>query len=79
MQICTAFAALAGYVAFFHTSRALAFTLVMAFSTATICAVEIGSDWDPFGRSANCSCSPSAYWRCLSPRKFWCTFSAATH
>jgi diguanylate cyclase (GGDEF)-like protein len=49
LQICTAFAALAGYVAFFHTSRALAFTLIMAFTTATICAVEIGSDWDPFG------------------------------
>jgi diguanylate cyclase (GGDEF)-like protein len=49
LQICTAFAALAGYAAFFHTSRALAFTLVLALGTATICAVQIGADWDPFG------------------------------
>jgi diguanylate cyclase (GGDEF)-like protein len=49
LQICTAFAALAGYVAFFHTSRALAFTLAVAFGTATILAVEIGAQWDPFG------------------------------
>lgn len=52
LQMCTAFAALAGYVAFFHTSRALAFTLVTAFLTATICAVEIGSDWDPVGAAS---------------------------
>jgi diguanylate cyclase (GGDEF)-like protein len=49
LQLCTAFAALAGYVAFFHTSRALAFTLAMAFGTAAMCAVKIGPDWDPFG------------------------------
>lgn len=49
LQICTAFAALAGYVAFFHTSRALAFTLAMAFGTAVMCAVKISPEWDPFG------------------------------
>ena len=41
IQGCTAFAALAGYVAFFHTSRYLTFTLVTAVSTAFACAVEI--------------------------------------
>lgn len=41
IQGCTAFAALAGYVAFFHTSRHLAFTLAMALGTGLICAIEI--------------------------------------
>lgn len=41
LQGCTTFAALAGYVAFFHTSRYLAFTLAVAFTTALVCAVEI--------------------------------------
>ncbi len=37
---CTAFAALAGYVAFFHTSRFLALVLATAAITSVICAVE---------------------------------------
>jgi diguanylate cyclase (GGDEF)-like protein len=41
IQGCTSFAALAGYVAFFHTSRYLAFTLATAICTALACAVEI--------------------------------------
>ena len=41
LQGCTSFAALAGYVAFFHTSRLLAFTLAMAMATALTRAVEI--------------------------------------
>jgi diguanylate cyclase (GGDEF)-like protein len=41
MQGCTAFAALAGYVAFFHTSRYLAFTLATAMGTAFACAAQI--------------------------------------
>ena len=43
---CTAFAALAGYVAFFHTSRYLTFTLVMAVATAVTCAVGIIAQGD---------------------------------
>lgn len=46
IQGCTAFAALAGYVAFFHTSRYLAFTLLMAFGTGIACAVEIAARGD---------------------------------
>ena len=38
---CTAFAALAGYVAFFHTSRYLAFVLATAAATSVFCAVEL--------------------------------------
>lgn len=38
---CTAFAALAGYVAFFHTSRYLAIVLVTAAGTSVFCAVEV--------------------------------------
>ncbi len=41
MQTCTAFAALAGYVAFFHTSRYLVLTLATAIGTALACAAEI--------------------------------------
>ena len=41
IQGCTAFVALAGYVAFFHTSRYLTFTLAMAAGTALACAIEI--------------------------------------
>jgi diguanylate cyclase (GGDEF)-like protein len=52
LQMCTAFAALAGYAAFFHASRALAFTLALAFGTATVCAIQIGADWDPFGAAS---------------------------
>jgi diguanylate cyclase (GGDEF)-like protein len=37
----TAFAALAGYVAFFHTSRYLALTLLVATVTATVLAIQI--------------------------------------
>ncbi len=37
---CTAFAALAGYVAFFHTSRYLALVLATAAATSVICPVE---------------------------------------
>jgi diguanylate cyclase (GGDEF)-like protein len=47
MQGCTAFAALAGYVAFFHTTRHLVFTLVTAVATASICAAEIALRGDP--------------------------------
>ncbi len=38
---CTAFAALAGYVAFFHTSRYLALVLTTATATSIACAVEL--------------------------------------
>jgi len=40
IQGATAFAALAGYVAFFHTSRYLAFTLLVATGTATALAIQ---------------------------------------
>jgi diguanylate cyclase (GGDEF)-like protein len=42
IQGATAFVALAGYVAFFHTSRFLALTLLMATITATILAIQLG-------------------------------------
>ena len=48
MQGCTAFAALAGYVAFFHTARHLALTLLIGFGTALLCAAEIALNGDPF-------------------------------
>jgi len=38
---CTAFAALAGYVAFFHTSRYLALVLSTATAISAVCAVEM--------------------------------------
>jgi hypothetical protein len=38
---CTAFAALAGYVAFFHASRYLALVLATAAATSVVCAVEM--------------------------------------
>ncbi len=38
---CTAFAALAGYTAFFHTSRYLAVVLTTATATSIVCAVEL--------------------------------------
>ena len=41
IQTATAFVALAGYVAFFHTSRILALTLLMATITATILAIQL--------------------------------------
>lgn len=41
IQGATAFAALAGYVAFFHTSRYLTFTLAVATLTATILAIQV--------------------------------------
>jgi diguanylate cyclase (GGDEF)-like protein len=43
IQGCTAFAALAGYVALFHTSRYLAVTLATAMGTALVCAVAIAA------------------------------------
>jgi diguanylate cyclase (GGDEF)-like protein len=42
IQGATAFVALAGYVAFFHTTRLLALTLLMATITATILAIQLG-------------------------------------
>ncbi|MCU1698333.1 MAG: hypothetical protein JWR34_4396 [Mycobacterium sp.] len=44
IQGATAFVALAGYVAFFHTSRFLALTLLMASVTATILAIQLVED-----------------------------------
>ena len=44
IQGATAFVALAGYVAFFHTSRFLALTLLMASVTATILAIQLSED-----------------------------------
>jgi diguanylate cyclase (GGDEF)-like protein len=41
LQIATVFAALAGYVGFFHTSRYLALTLLATAGTATILAIQI--------------------------------------
>jgi diguanylate cyclase (GGDEF)-like protein len=46
---CAAYAALGGYVAFFHTSRILLFTLATAAATATACAVRIAAEFDTFG------------------------------
>lgn len=43
---CAAFAALAGYVAFFHSSRLLTLTLAIAVATAASCAFRINSDVD---------------------------------
>jgi hypothetical protein len=40
---CTAFAALAGYVAFFHTSRYLALVLTTATATSVACAVQLAT------------------------------------
>ena len=40
---CTAFAALAGYVAFFHTSRYLALVLMTATATSIACAVQLAT------------------------------------
>ena len=42
VQGCAAFAAIAGYVAFFHSSRLLALTLAIAGVTATISAIRVG-------------------------------------
>jgi diguanylate cyclase (GGDEF)-like protein len=41
LQVATVFAALAGYVAFFHTSRYLALTLLVAMGTTTVLAFQI--------------------------------------
>ena len=41
---CTAFAALAGYVAFFHTSRYLALVLTTAAATSIVCAVGMAME-----------------------------------
>jgi len=41
IQGATAFASLAGYVAFFHTARYLALTLALAVGTAIACAAQI--------------------------------------
>lgn len=42
IQMCAAFAALAGYVAFFHSSRLLTLILVVAAATAAFCTVRVG-------------------------------------
>lgn len=42
IQTCAAFAALAGYVAFFHSSRLLALILSVAAVTAAACTVRVG-------------------------------------
>jgi diguanylate cyclase (GGDEF)-like protein len=42
IQTCAAFAALAGYVAFFHSSRLLAVVLSVAAVTAAACTVRVG-------------------------------------
>ncbi|MBJ7467062.1 MAG: GGDEF domain-containing protein [Mycolicibacterium sp.] len=46
---CAAFGALAGYVAFFHTSRYLILVVGLALGTGAINAVRIGADGDPVG------------------------------
>ncbi len=46
IQGCATFAALAGYVAFFHSSRLLALTLVIAAATATICTWRLSPYMD---------------------------------
>lgn len=46
VQTCAAFAALAGYVAFFHSSRLLAFTLAVATATAVVCNLRVSADVD---------------------------------
>lgn len=47
IQGATSFAALAGYVAFFHTSRYLAFTLATGIGTGIACAMGIAATGDP--------------------------------
>jgi diguanylate cyclase (GGDEF)-like protein len=47
LQVATVFAALAGYVAFFHTSRYLALTLLVATGTATVLAIQISEYTGP--------------------------------
>ena len=46
LQGITAFAALAGYVAFFHTSRYLASTLLIATCTAIVLAIQNSENGD---------------------------------
>jgi diguanylate cyclase (GGDEF)-like protein len=46
LQTCAAFAALAGYVAFFHSTRLLAFTLTVAMLTAAVCSFRVSSQVD---------------------------------
>lgn len=49
MLDCAAYGALAGYVAFFHTSRYLVLVVVLALSAAAINAVRMGVAGDPAG------------------------------
>lgn len=46
IQGCASFAALAGYVALFHTGRCLAFTLAIAMVTTLVCAGQIAAAGD---------------------------------
>jgi diguanylate cyclase (GGDEF)-like protein len=46
IQTCAAFAALAGYVAFFHSSRLLVLTLAIAAVTAAICTFRLSPQVD---------------------------------
>jgi diguanylate cyclase (GGDEF)-like protein len=46
LQTCAAFAALAGYVAFFRSTRLLAFTLAVASITAVICCFRVSAHVD---------------------------------
>jgi diguanylate cyclase (GGDEF)-like protein len=43
IQVATTFVALAGYVAFFHTSRYLALTLLVAIGTSTVLAIQLSA------------------------------------
>lgn len=49
LHAATTFAAVAGYVAFFHSSRALLLSLLVAVSTAAICAVHVAAAGDFYG------------------------------
>ena len=44
---CSSFAALAGYVAFFHRSHHLAFVLSVAAATSIVCGVQVAMDGSP--------------------------------
>jgi diguanylate cyclase (GGDEF)-like protein len=46
VQTCVAFAVLAGYVAFFHSSRLLAYTLAVATATAVVCSLRVSAHVD---------------------------------
>ena len=47
MLSCTVFAALAGYIAFFHSPRFMVFNVVVALATMTVVGIRIAAQGDP--------------------------------